>query len=351
MSPVLRNWRRVVCLAGVMAGVAIHAPAQSQGRGRAIEFSEPRSEVTATNLDQTTAKKSSLRSLEQAVKKPFDVFDPLGTGSETFRPQQRPLNPNQPNFKSKKAREMIERRKNWVFLTPEEMNGIEKPEEMMNVTEYDSDGLPRAKKSKLELYYDRMRQAEKDGNTNQVNNAALPGANPNGDKGDLSAEDDKTSSRSIFAAADLESKRSAPAVDSGKPSPVLADTAERRFTEFFGFASPGATEKPLEKNPAAEARMREYKQLFETRSPVASSFAVSGNPLASPVTPAFSAPTFSAGSFGSPPPPPVAPAPGFSPFSIAPSPPSLAPAYTPPLQPAYRPPAPVPAFQLPQRKY
>ena len=345
MSRVRCNrWYAFLAAAAIeFAGVA-----QAQtGRARAIEFSEPRSEIATTNVDGTAARKP-LRNLNQAVKKPFDVFNGADSFSGALAPP--PQLPAQPNLKSKKVREMIERKlerqRDWAFMTPEDMYGPETPEEMMNVAEFDEDGMPKSRKSKLEIYYERMQKRDA-GNTNHVNRVAQGDANRNDEQREKSEKTLEEEKRSIFAARETESKRPSIVKDVDRTTPTLPPTAEKRFSDFFGFSSPEA-DHPFENSAAREARMQEFKEkVIEARSPASSFSAPSAFASPAPVA----APAFSAGTFGNSAITPAPTPPSFSAFSAAPSQPSLAPAFTPPPQPTYRPPTPAPVFELPRRKY
>ena len=103
-----------------MGGLLVcSAQAGGKERGRPIEFSEPRSDEVTTNLHQLTSKKDGLRQLEEDLYKPLQSFTPKSSLEGVVAPPPRP--PAAPVIQSKRAKELLERRKNWVFMSPEDL--------------------------------------------------------------------------------------------------------------------------------------------------------------------------------------------------------------------------------------
>src|SRR6185503_9419104 len=114
MQPSFLRFTRSLLTATLVAGGVWTAFAQSQTqprRGRAIQFSEPKSEVTTTNLETEASGQTALRSLDAELKKPFEIFGSGNSLDGVLIPpvRQAPA----PTLKSKKARELLEKKKDW----------------------------------------------------------------------------------------------------------------------------------------------------------------------------------------------------------------------------------------------
>ena len=78
------------------------------------------------------------------------------------RPQAERVTP------SKKAKEMMERKRNWVFMDPDDAAEGPSMEEVFNVHEYDSDGQEKKSHSALERFYEKLdRKANGETNNNK----------------------------------------------------------------------------------------------------------------------------------------------------------------------------------------
>jgi hypothetical protein len=152
----------------VVAGVglvALTALAQPARRGPAIKFSEPKNESVSTNLNPyADTIRNNLRQLEEGVSPRIGVFNQAEI--ETIaRPVLRPP----PVIQSKRVRELLDRQKNWVFISPEEQATELTEEEMMGVTLLDEQGQKKTSISPLEKYYQNLDRAQA-GGTNQLSN-------------------------------------------------------------------------------------------------------------------------------------------------------------------------------------
>src|SRR5436190_22056285 len=135
--------------AAAAALAVVQTQAAEQRRGRSIEFSEPLSAESITNIDQLTLKKNGLRQLEEDLYKPFQTFSPK-TSLDGFLdpPRQR----RSSTVQNKKAKEQLDRQRNWVFADPDDDASGLSAEEIFHVPEYDSDGQPKKRLSVFEQY-------------------------------------------------------------------------------------------------------------------------------------------------------------------------------------------------------
>src|ERR1041385_6328737 len=98
----------------------VHASqAAERGRGKPIEFSDRKPDEVTTNLNQMGSHKVGLQQLEDDLGKPFQTFKPGSSLDGVFTPPMRP--PSGPSVPSKRARELMEKQKNWIFMTPEDL--------------------------------------------------------------------------------------------------------------------------------------------------------------------------------------------------------------------------------------
>lgn len=130
------------------------AQAAGRGRGKSIEFSEPKSDEVTTNLHQLNSKKDSLKQLEEDLYRSIRTFSGGSSLDGVPAPPVRP--PAGPVIPSKRARELLDRHKNAYLMTPEDLVSAPTLEEIFELPEYDEDGLEKKKKTPMELYYERL---------------------------------------------------------------------------------------------------------------------------------------------------------------------------------------------------
>ena len=61
-----------------------------------------------------------------------------------------------PAIQSKRVKELLERRKNWVFMSPEDLVGAPTVEEILKAPELGPDGQEKKELPALERYYERL---------------------------------------------------------------------------------------------------------------------------------------------------------------------------------------------------
>ncbi len=127
------------------------ALAGGRERGRPIEFSEPRSDEVTTNLHQLTSKKDGLKQLEEDLYKPLQSFAPKDSleGVTAPPPRTRPA----PVIQSKRAKELLERRKNWEFMNPEDLMAAPTLEDILKTPKLETVKQPDKDLQPLERYY------------------------------------------------------------------------------------------------------------------------------------------------------------------------------------------------------
>src|SRR2546426_4975317 len=124
--------------------------------GRPIEFSDPKSSEITTNLHQLSIKRGGLRDFEVDLTKSFQQgFSSRGSLDGIAEQQIRYYSPP-PIIRFKKAKELLEREKNWALMNPEDLTRGPTPEEIFNLPEYGPDGKEKKKGSAVERFYERQ---------------------------------------------------------------------------------------------------------------------------------------------------------------------------------------------------
>ena len=141
----------------ILAVLALNNPlagrlaAQSMPRGRPIEFSDPKGGGVYTNLQEFGSRTDRLKQLEEELSQPLRMFSPdtsLGGAPVPFvRPSTTPV------IQSKKLQDLLERRKNWAFLSPEDVAAGPTAEDIFGVPKYEADGQETSKTPALEQYF------------------------------------------------------------------------------------------------------------------------------------------------------------------------------------------------------
>lgn len=362
MNLFFQSYAMVFALAGWGAATLCAGDSQEFVRRKAppkratgVSFAEPDAPRVNTNTPTSTLPQPTLGTLDQSIRKPFEIFKSEDSFNGVLSAPIR--RPPQPVVKNKRAEEMKERKKNWVFSTPEEMYGLQTPEEMLDVPEFGPDGEMKMHKTTFERYLDRLEKKRVANSTNQAGSDQLPSWMKPGEREDKhgrTTEEAKpaaesSSGNSLLSSLATETKHSA-GFDSGSPLGGGAATTGERGDGLFNFSS--SADKPLVKDTAREARMQEFKQMLDSRSVAGSTWGASPPaPLASPatVTP-FVSGSYGVNSFDARPvsrPPSL---PSMSPVATAPS--YFAPSVNPyPTAPTTRTPVPSSSFELPKRKY
>ena len=130
--------------------------------GRPIEFSDPKCPEIATNLNQINSRRSGLKDFEVDLTKSFQQGFSSRSSLDGI-PEQPARYTAPPVIQSKKARELLDRKKNWAFMAPEDLTSGPTAEEIFNLPDYGPDGKEKKKRSPVELYYDRQEREERAG--------------------------------------------------------------------------------------------------------------------------------------------------------------------------------------------
>ncbi len=156
MSRSVSGLRIGLAVVFVAAGVAVCA-GQSASRqpARPIEFSSPRSDEVTTNLHQLTSRKDGLRQLEEDLYAPLQKsLGPRNSLEGVMAPLPKPPAPSA--VQNRRVKELLERRKNWMFMAPEDLLASPTVDKVLKSPEYGGDWQDRKELTPLEAYYQRM---------------------------------------------------------------------------------------------------------------------------------------------------------------------------------------------------
>ena len=134
----------------------------------------------ATNSPSFKPKQNGLKQLEQDLFRPFQNISPKGSLDGAFVPSLPPPQPASPMFQSKRAKELLEHRRDWAFETPEEILSPSS-DDRLNGRGKEKQSDNESKLSPVERYYQRLYTKEKkestrnSGKRDQLLESQMPG--------------------------------------------------------------------------------------------------------------------------------------------------------------------------------
>jgi hypothetical protein len=259
MSFRLSSLRIGFGLLAVAASSLLLCSAQGGGkeRGRSIDFSEPKSDEITTNLHQLTSKKDSLKQLEEDLYQPLQAFTPKSSLEGVVAPLPRP--PAVSAIQNKRVKELLERRKNWVFMTPEDLLSGPTVEEILKSPQYEKNGQEKKELPPLERYYQRL-SAKRTGriNPSQSTSDDLFGTPKASNSRDQIDSGDDANLPSGLRESALALKQLAAPDTSGDPFALSAP--RNSFSDTFGL---DGNALPKEEVLAHKKYMDEYRSLVD----------------------------------------------------------------------------------------
>jgi hypothetical protein len=269
---------RRICLgaAALFLGGLLVCSVQAAGRprGRAInEFLVPRSDEVTTNLNQLTSKKDGLKQLEEDLYSPLQSFAPKSSLDGVVARPPRP--PAGPVIQNKRVKELLDRRKDWVFMTPEDLLAAPTIDEILKTPQFGPDGQERKDLSAIERYYQRL-AAKRPGVNQQIqsDNDNLFGPPTESKPGQESGgHNDLNLPSSLRESAEALNRLFAPG---SNDSPFAREAKHGNLSDIFGL---GDNTLPQRQAQERKKLMDEYHSLVDPSwhpAPVATQ----GNPLA-----------------------------------------------------------------------
>lgn len=213
-----------------------------------IEVVPAQGPAISTNINQRepTKNKDFEVMLPQALH-PFNPDDSWQDLTPDMMPPQ-PLN----RTLTPRERKLLDRRRNWVFMTPEELMSGESTEELLGMKEYNKDGTEKEPKNAMERYYEHLVESSRNTVTNQfdkdsdsgntLTNTVVDGGEQNGDN--VHPFDSPFTSR---------------------PSEVFQPMQPNTFSDVFG-ARPDSTipdAETIQAEKEQKMHMESFKQLWD----------------------------------------------------------------------------------------
>ena len=140
----------------LMGGIAATTLLAQEHQTASPEPASSRASTAETNSGKAFQKSGGLKDLEQSIFKPFRGLEPEGSLDGVLSQPQRP-----PPISNKRVKEMIERRKNWAFMSPEEIVTGKSMEETLDLPGVTKDDDETKLLSPMERYFQRLYSNDK----------------------------------------------------------------------------------------------------------------------------------------------------------------------------------------------
>jgi hypothetical protein len=237
----------LICLvaASLATGGRLVCDAQptSPGRGKRIEFSAPKRDGTGTNWNQLMKRPEGLKQLEEEVYRSGRPMSP-----ESSLDGEIAL-PNRPSANSaiqnKRLKELMDRRKNWVFMTPEDFFGTPSAEGNLKSPSFRPDGKDAKDGPLLERYYDRVTRGRSEANNpaqarDEESYAAPSRSNP---RDETSGQDDSDLPSNIKERAESLKKMLG---TTGNDNPFVPEATHGTLSDIFGLGEKTLTKDQIQ---------------------------------------------------------------------------------------------------------
>jgi hypothetical protein len=254
----LVNFKSGFALAvAAMSGLLLcgaHAESK-QPKGRAIEFSDTQSADVATNLNQlTSSKKDGLKLFEEELNRSMHPFSPGNSMDTRLAPVYRP--PVLAVIPTARAKEEMDRRKNWAFASPEELMLGGSGQDSLSPLDGGANGKKKNSGSTLGQFYDNLGrpQAERGPSGSSMEEMARARINPR------DSQDEEHLPGAIKASEQQLKKMLAGenGFDTFRAAPVRSS-----FEDFFGLGDNTPSPSQVQ---AHKAYMDQYRQLLDGAS-------------------------------------------------------------------------------------
>ena len=249
------NLTRWLLAAGVGVAVASTAEAQHAGRrqGQAILFSSTDEGDVNSNMPSLTAKPPGTLDFANAIQSPSSKSDAASETELLPAPQPTAISPAQ----AQQMQRLLDERKNWALLTPEQILGLPTPEEILHLADRDALGQPK-NGTVVAQYYERQDQLRVRTNIDNY------GAADSAPRRDFSGDQDMQMNPNIWTPA------------GGKPgnsaliNQFLNGTTDNRSTSAqvteSGWSKSFSLPTPLPgPTPEQQAAMQQFQQSLQPR--------------------------------------------------------------------------------------
>jgi len=129
-----------------------------RAQGQAIEFSSPRDAAVTANLLEQLGQDPVSKPLDDPFRAPAPVMPQSSLQGAVMRQEPRA---NQQPALTQRQRDELERKRNWVFMKPEDMISGITEEDIFNLKKLDALSDPDKNLTPMELYYQRQFEKKK----------------------------------------------------------------------------------------------------------------------------------------------------------------------------------------------
>jgi hypothetical protein len=159
----LRHPHRIArALLFLMIGGVVTSCVQGEDRpaARRFEFSETNGAELVTNLTEMSSKRNGLTRLEEELNGSFKGLPWQGSSDRVRSLPGGPV-PPRPVIQNRRSSDSLDRRKDWVFMTPEEMMGVPKAEDLLEPTDPSREEERIKKLTPMERYFESLGRSSK----------------------------------------------------------------------------------------------------------------------------------------------------------------------------------------------
>ncbi len=263
----LRCWVAAAAI-GCSSLLTCGADAEDKSPSQPAPDSEERqSPNIPTNSPAPAVRKNRLMQLEEDLSRSLQVFKPKTSLEGVTAPRPRRVPPPSAT-QNKRAKEQADRKKNWVFMEPEDLTAAPTIEEMLSVPEYTRDGQDKKALSPMERFYQGLerRFSAKAKSKPETKDDSLGTRLETAPREGLSSQAEEDLPSGVKESEQTLRKR----LEVDAANPAFAP-ARGTFSDLFGLGEPGAT---LDSERAHKAMMKDYQQWLNTpRVPPESSMA------------------------------------------------------------------------------
>jgi len=223
-------------------------------KGEPSAISLPKSGEVTTNSQSFKPNQNGLKQLEKDLFKPFERIATEGSLDGAFVPSSPELNSATSSVQGKRTKELLERRRDWVFETPEEILATSSTDYIMSGGK-EKGGDDQSKLSPLQRFYERLYSKDQKGPKAKGNRLDELYDSPK--RGGLTDESDAADDPNLPLAV-RETQREMKRLLAPRERKGDADSSGNNFSDVFGLGKSSQSRAEIEMEMD---RMDRYKEL------------------------------------------------------------------------------------------
>lgn len=240
----------------VVAGLGVWSGKADEKKSEPTSVESPASKSSEATTNAFRPKEGGLKQLEQDLFKPFERTSPKGSLDGAFIPEMPQPHATTPAIQSKRAKELLARKRDWAFETPEEILATPGTEDILSERGKGKDNTDKSNLSPLERFYERLYKKDKNEGTSKENKReGLYDSRKTGVLGDDSVGDDADLPLGVQETQREMRKLLAPKERKADASPEPSGSF---FADVFGLGKSTVSREDLEMQ---KERMDRYKAL------------------------------------------------------------------------------------------